>query len=328
MAGGFPVIGPWGARGGTLALSSNEDSLRYVFASESSERGATLASWGTEARGYQTPETFRKRLKASLPKAGRVIAVLDPREYQVLQVEAPNVPAEELRSAVRWKAMEFLDGVPNDYTVDVLGQAAAKGATAGKVIAVAAHNDVVRTVMLACENIGQPLTVIDVCETAQRNLLHAVLLAEPDAPDVAAALVAETRRALLVVAVQGQLYYFRRFEFETDMVAVPVDEVQAAMIGEGAGAETATRSLTQLNRSLDLWDDSHPHLPLGTLRVHAGPRTAAIVERIRPDAGVDTRPLELATIFKAAAGRGPAPWLDTAYLPLLGALLRPAGEAR
>jgi MSHA biogenesis protein MshI len=322
------VIGPWRARkrGGTLALSSSEDSLRYVFASESSERGATLASWGTEGRGYQTPETFRKRLKAALPKAERVIAVLDPREYQILQVEAPNVPAEELRSAVRWKAMEFLDGAPNDYTVDVLSQ---PGATAGKVIAVAARNEVVRALMLACENIGHPLAIIDICETAQRNLLRAVLLGEPDAPEVAGALVAEARRALLVVAVQGQLQYFRRFEFETDMVAVPVDEAQAALIGEGAGAETATRSLTQLNRSLDMWDDSYPHLPLATLRVDAGPRTAAIVERIRPDAGVDTRPLELATIFKVAAGRGAAaPWLDTAYLPLLGALLRPVEVPR
>lgn len=322
------MIGPWRARrhGGTLALSSSEDSLRYVFASQSGEGGAALAAWGTEARGFQTPAAFRKRLKALLPKAGRVIAVLDPREYQILQVEAPNVPAEELRSAVRWKAMEFLDGAPNDYTVDVLSQS---GAAAGKVIAVAARNDVVRSLMLACESMGQALSVIDVCETAQRNLLHAVLLGEPDAPEVAGALVSEARRALLVVAVRGELQYFRRFEFESDMVAVPVDEAQAALIADGAGAEAAARSLTQLNRSLDLWDDSHPHLPLGTLRVHTGPRTAAVVERIRPDAGVDTRPLELATLFKVAAGReAAAPWLDTAYLPLLGALLRPDEERR
>ncbi len=320
---------PWRAkaRGGTLALSSSEDSLRYVLASQSDERGATLAAWGNELRGFRTPDAFRKHLKAALPRPGRVIAVLDPREYQILQVEAPNVPDEELKGAVRWKATEFLDGSPNDYTFDVLSMAGV-GAAGGKVIAVAARNEVVRNLMLACEAIDRPLSVIDVCETAQRNLLHAALLAEPDPPEVAAALVAESRRALLVVVVQGQLYFFRRFEFEADMVAVPVDEAQAALIGAGAGAESAARSLTQLNRSLDLWDDSHPHLPLGTLRVEAGPRTAAIVERIRPDAGVDTQALDLSTIFKVAAGQGSPPWLDTAYLPLLGALLRPAEPPR
>lgn len=319
------MIGPWRARsrGGTLALSWTDDCVRYVLASQADERGATLASWGTELRGYRAPDAFRKQLKAALPRAQRVIGVLDPREYQILQIEAPNVPAEELRSAVRWQAMEFLEGSPNDYTIDVLGAAGA-GAAAGKVVAIAARNDVVRSLMMDCEALGRPLAVIDVCETAQRNLLHAVLLAEPDPPAVAAALVAEARRALLVVAVQGQLHYFRRFEFEADMVAMPVDEAQAALIGAGAGVEAAARSLTQLNRSLDLWEDSHPHLPLGTLRVEAGAKTAAIVERIRPDAGVDTRPLEPGKVFKVAPGNGPAPWLDTAYLPLLGALLRPA----
>lgn len=319
---------PWRrrARSGTLALMSGEDSMRYVLASEAGERGATLAAWGTEARGYRTREAFAKHLKVALPDAQRVIAVLAPGEYRILQVEAPNVPAAELAGAVRWKAMDFLEGSPHDYTLDVLGApGAAQGV--GKVTAVAAHNDVVRELMLGCERLGRPLSVIDVCETSQRNLLHAVLASEPEASGASAALVAEGRRALLIVAVEGQLQFFRRFEFDTDMVAMPTDELQSALVGEGAGAETAARSLTQLHRSLDLWDDSHPHLPLATLRVEAGHRTAAIIDRIQADVGVDTRPLGLAGIFKVADAKGDPPWLDTAYVPLLGALLR-APEAR
>lgn len=322
------IVPPWRkrARGGTLAVASSEDTLRYVLASAADERGATLEAWGTEARGYQTSEAFAKRLKASLPYAGRVIAVLEPREYQILQLEAPAVPESELKAAVRWQVMEFLEGSPHDYTLDVLSVPGASQAP-GKAIAVAAHNDVVRGLMLAWERMGRPLDVIDVCETAQRNLLHAVLALEPEAPAVAAALVAEARRALLVVSVGGQLQFFRRFEFDTDMVAMPADETQSALIGEGAGAETATRSLVQLNRSLNLWDDNNPHLPLATLRVEAGARTDAVIERIQADVGVETRALALSTIFKVAPGSGEPPWLDAGYLPLLGALLRPA-EAR
>lgn len=320
---------PWAprAKAGTLALACGEDTVRYVLASTSDERGATLAAWGTELRGYQTREMFTKRLKALLPRAQRVIAVLDPRDYQILQIEAPNVPAAELQEAVRWRAMEFLEGAPQDYTLDVLGVPGAASGP-GKVIAVIAHNDVVRALMLDCEKLERPATVIDVCETAQRNLLHAALLAEPDAPGVAAALVADVRRALMVVTVQGELQFFRRFEFDTDMVATPVDEAQQALIGEGAGAEAASRSLTQLHRSLDLWEDGHPHLPLGTLRVEAGIKTSAIIERLKPDIGVDTRALDLSVLFKVPAQKANPPWLDTAYLPLLGALLRPAEEPR
>jgi MSHA biogenesis protein MshI len=128
----------------------------------------------------------------------------------------------------------------------------------------------------------------------------------------------------MVISVRGELHFFRRFEFNSDLVAVPLGEAQPEMMGEGAVAETAARSLTQLQRSLDLWDDSYPHLPLETLRVHAGRLTDAVVGRIAPEAGVDTRPLSLSAVFQAPAGQAAAPWKDPAYLPLLGALLRPA----
>lgn len=296
--------------------------MRYVLASQSNERGATLVDWGVVNRGHQAPEAFAKRIRETLPDAERVISVLDPADYQILHLEAPNVPLEEMRGAVRWQATEFLDGSPHDYTIDVLSGAAE---AAGKVIAVVAHNNVVRARMLEAENLGRPLAVIDVGETAQRNLLHAVLQAEPGAPEVAACLVADSGRAMVVIAVRGQLAFFRRFEFNIDVLAFPDDVGESALMGQSAEAETVARALTQLQRTLDLWDDSYPHLPLGTLRVHAGVKTDAIVERLAPDAGVNTQSLILANVFRTVPGkRAESPWLDTAYLPLLGALLRPA----
>ena len=314
---------PWrgGAKAGVLALALGENSLRYVFARDAGERGATLSAWGVEARGSQTRESFLKRAKALLPRAAEAILVLDPADYQILQVDAPNVPPDEVRGAVRWRATEFLEGSPHDYTLDVLNVAAG-GEGTGKVIVVAAHNDVLRARLKDGEVLGLGLTVIDVGETAQRNLLHAVLAAEASDVKVAAALVADARSASMIIAVEGELYFFRRFEFNVDLLAVPVEEAQPVMMAEGEVAEAAARSLIQLQRSLDLWDNTYAHLPLDTLRVHAGPKTAAIVDRIAPAAGVDTRALALSGVFKMAAGRKAPPWEDPAYLPLLGALLR------
>ena len=314
------------AKGDTLALTLNDHSLRYVLASKSDERGATITAWGSELRGNQTRDAFMKRIKALLPVAGRVIAVLDPADYQIVQIESPNVPPEELNSAVRWRAMEFVDGSPHDYTLDVLA-VSGEPARPTNVIAVLAHNDVVRARMLDCQALGRALSVIEVVETAQRNLLHAVLLAESSAPPVAALLVTTAGRALMVIAVQGQLYYFRRFEFDADTLAVAVDEIHAALVGSSASEELASRSLTQLNRSLDLWEDSHPTLPLGTLLVEAGPKTAAIINRLKPETGVETRPLTLSAIFKLPPSKASPPWLDSTYLPLLGAVLRPAAPS-
>ena len=314
--------GSGGAKGDTLALTLTDHSLRYVLASKSDERGATIAAWGTELRGNQTRDAFMKRIKTLLPVAGRVIAVLDPADYQMVQIESPNVPPEELNSAVRWRATEFVDGSPHDYTLDVLAVSGEPGRPAN-VIAVLAHNDIVRARMLDCQALGRPLSVIDVVETAQRNLLHAVQLAESSAPPVAALLVTTAGRALMVIAVEGQLSFFRRFEFDADTLSVAVDEMHAALVGSSASEEMVSRSLTQFHRSLDLWEDSYPSLPLGRLLVEAGPRTAAIISRLKPETGVATRPLSLAAIFKVPSSKASPPWLDGAYLPLLGAVLRP-----
>lgn len=313
---------PWQvrAKSGTLALALGENSIRYVFATATSEQKANVNAWGTVQRGTNGREAFMKRVKLALPPAARTIAVLDPRDYQILQLEAANVPAEEQRDAVRWKAVEYLDGPPQDYTFDVLPMTSE--AARGNIIAVAARNDLVRSQMIDCAELGYPLSVIDVVETAQRNLLRAALQGQPSTLKVAAALVADSGRALFIVAARGELCFFRRFDFDVDTLAVPVDKVQAALMSQGASAETAARSMMQLNRSLDLWDHSCPDLPIDVILVDAGAKTGAIIDRIKPEAGIEMRPLDLSKVFKLSSTSQPAPWQESAYLPLLGALLR------
>lgn len=46
--------------------------------------------------------------------------LLAPGEYQMLLVDAPNVPANELKTAVRWKIKDGLSFHIDDATVDVL----------------------------------------------------------------------------------------------------------------------------------------------------------------------------------------------------------------
>jgi len=298
--------------------------MRYVHASRSNARGATISTWGIELRGNQTRDAFLARVKALLPLAARVIVVLDPADYQILQIESPGVSNEELASAMRWRAMEYVDGSPDDYTIDLLPLDAEPGRPAD-VITTIASNSVVRAKMLDCQSLDRPCSVIDVAETCQRNLLHALLLAESDEPPIAAALVASAGRALMVVSVRGQLYFFRRFEFDVDTLAVEANDAQEPLMGSSAGEESATRSLVQLHRSLDMWDLSYPNYPLATLRVDCGPKTPAVIDRLAPETGVDTRPMTLSTIFELPTAKSSPPWQDPAFLPLLGALLRPSG---
>ena len=332
---------PWlmRAKGDTLALTVTAHSVRYVLASNASAQGATIDAWGNELRGNETQALFLKRVKALLPQAKRVIAVLDPEDYQFVQTDAPNVSPEELRDAVRWRAMEFLGVPPDDLTLDVLiiGDADTR---LGGVFAAAAQNDVVRTRMLQYESLGLEPPIIDVAETGQRNLLKAVLAAEASAVGVAGALVKTGERALLTILVEGELFFSRRFDFDAASVAATAAEsareVRAALTAQdssrsdgdnGAEPENARRSLLQLHRSLDLWDDNYAKYSLQLLLVDTGANSAAVATRLKREVTPEVRALPVANLFKTGVGGAPAPWHDTGYAALLGALLRPAGPA-
>ncbi len=322
LPSGFPW--PWRARAqaGTLALTFTDQAVRYVHATEAGEHGASIGSWGTELRGASSREVFLKRVKSQLPAAKRVIAVLDARDYQIMQIEAPKVPAEELRGAVRWRAMEFFDGSPHNFTLDVLTMRHDEESFGGvpNVIVVASQNEAVRAQMQVCESLELPLSVIDIPETAQRNILNAASAAGEGG--AAGLLSVSGGRALMTVAIDGELQFFRRFEFDIDMLLAQ-GEVQSALMSDSPETETVARSLMQLHRSMDLWEDNHPRQPIVSLAVCAGARSEALAERLRSELGLDTPALALAKVFRLNSVGAAPPWQDVAYLPLLGALLRP-----
>jgi len=317
---------PWraGANEGTLALTLTEHSMRFLLATETGEQGATVTAWGTELRGVSSRDAFMKRVAARLPSAKRVIAVLDPRDYQIMQVEAPNVPAEEMRGAVRWRAMEFFDGSPHNFTLDILTMHQDEESFGGiaNVIVVAAQNDVVKGRMQDCAMLDLPLSIIDIPETAQRNLLNAATAATAKPGDVAGVLAVDAGRALMTVAVGGELQFFRRFEFDIDKL-LAAGEIQSALMSDSPEAEAISRSLMQLHRSMDLWEDNHPRQAIGSMAIAAGTRSDVLADRLRAELGIETRTLVLDKVFRLKNAGAAPPWADVAYLPLLGALLRP-----
>lgn len=154
-----------------------------------------------------------------IEKAGRELraatfnctTVLMGGEYQMLAVEAPNVPADELKTAVRWRLKDMLDFHVDDATIDVLDIPADKNAavrTNHGMFAVAARNSVIETRqgMFAAAKVG--LSVIDIPEMAQRNIST---LMEPEGRGLAM-LSFGADGGLLTVTFNGELYLSRRID--------------------------------------------------------------------------------------------------------------------
>ena len=187
-----------------------------------------------------------------LEKAGRELraatyhctTVLSGGEYQMLAVEAPNVPADELKTAVRWRLKDMLDFHVDDATIDVLDIPADKNATVRTnhgMFAVAARNSVIekRQAVFAEAKVG--LSVIDIPEMAQRNIST---LLEPEGRGLAM-LSFGADGGLLTVTFTGELYLSRRIDVTLEQLLESDNDRKNASFD---------KITLELQRSLDHFD--------------------------------------------------------------------------
>lgn len=332
---------PWqraAAQRGTLACMLDGDTLTWVHAEGQPGRpGRVLAAGSTALAPEGGAHPLRGRPAATL------ITVLPLHASQLLQVEAPAVPPEELRAAARWRIKDLVEGALDDYTIDVMpvGQGPARGAKS--LFVVAARNAVVRRTTAWAQAADLPLAVVDVAETTQRNLQAAAARAEGLAGRATAALFRHGSLCLLTLCFDGELHEARRLAAElldeagsthTAASGPLMDDPSAPLPADwdyvdygaapeaGAPAQLHERLLGELQRSFDVWERSHPEQPLAALWLAVGPGSEALCADLAPALGLRVRPLPTTTLLPGLAEAAPDAALQTTLLPLLGALLR------
>jgi MSHA biogenesis protein MshI len=138
------------------------------------------------------------------------LTLLAASEYQLLSVDAPNVPAEELKTAIRWRLKDMLDFHIDDATIDVLDVPIDKNTSVRNhsMYAVAARNQLVEQRQSMFSTAKIPLSVIDIPEMAQRNISA---LLEPEGRGLAL-LSFDGEGGLLTVTYSAELYLSRRID--------------------------------------------------------------------------------------------------------------------
>lgn len=217
---------------------------------------------GAPAMADALLDRLARDLSANRYQCGTVLAA---DEYQILSVEAPNVPADELRAALRWRLKDMLDYHIDDATIDVVDVPVdPNGPTRNhSMYALAARNSVIekRQALFAKSRI--PLSVIDVPEMAQRNI---AALIEPPQRGLAM-LTFSDEGGLLTVTHGGELYLSRRID-------VPPAQLQESdMERRDASFERIT---LELQRSLDHFDRQFHFITLAKLVL--GPQPQGVAE--------------------------------------------------
>jgi MSHA biogenesis protein MshI len=190
-------------------------------------------------------------IRDGLEKAGRELhsniyrcsTVLGGGQYQMLAVDAPNVPADELRTAVRWRLKDLLDFHVDDATIDVLDIPVDKTAAVRQhsMFAVAARNAVIEACQKQFALAKIQLLAIDIPEMAQRNISA---LLETEGRGLAL-LSFDEDGGLLTVSFAGELYLSRRIDVTLEQLLDPEHERKHARF---------EKITLELQRSLDHFD--------------------------------------------------------------------------
>lgn len=235
-----------------------------------------VASYALQAAPVATANTLDLLAgEAGIEKAP-LIALLSPEAYQVLLLEAPNVPDDELRSAVRWKLKDMLDYHVDDAVFDLLKVPGGEAARLAYLYAVAVPAQGVRELIALYRESGLALEVIDVDETAQRNIA-----ARLEPPGYAVGLLHVLgERGLLTFTFDGELVLARRI----DLRGVPPDEV-------------AERVVLEVQRSVDYFDRQFHALPMSRLYLAPMAEGDELYRQLHENLSLPVERLDLGLIF-------------------------------
>jgi MSHA biogenesis protein MshI len=226
-------------------------------------------------------ETLRRLRRELRLERYRCTTLMRNGDYQMLQVEAPNVPDAETRTAVRWRVKDMIDYPVEAATVDALFIPGAGGEStrSAQMLAVAARNDRITATVQPFDEAGIPLEVIDVPELAQRNVAHRF-----EAPARGLALLAiDQAGGLITFTAGGELYQYRRIE-------APL----AALASAAEQQNLFERIVLELQRSLDHFDRQFRHIAIAKVLVTPVPGAENLQSHLAASLDVPVELIDLA----------------------------------
>ena len=267
--------------------------------------------WACSEPWHDAAQTLRALRRVRSLRTQRTVALLQHAQYQLLTLDAPDLPREEWRDAIRWRLKDMVDFPVDSAGIDVLELPGhPQQHRRASLMAVAAPRSALGPLADAGHDAGWPWQAIDVPETALRNL--AVLAAEPERGE--ALLHVGREHATLVVVAQGELLATRHIDVTLDLLT----DADPAL-----RQQHFERASLELQRTLDNVDRQYSHANLARLQVAPGTALAGFIAYVADLVYVPVVGFDLGSVIDLSAVPELAADTDqAAFLPAIGAALR------
>jgi len=298
---------------GWMVVSTDTDAIRLARVERSMQGKPKVDLWGIVKRNDGAElEQAANEYKLRHYRCG---TLLRSAEYQLLMVDAPNVPREELKAAIRWRVKDLLDYHVDDATMDVLDIPVDNEAP-GKshyMYAVAAKNEIVQAQIARFERAKIPLQVIDILETAQRNIAELYETADRGV----GMLTFDRAGGLFTLSYKGELYLARKLDLSWSQL-VGSRENQRQTYFERIGVE--------LQRSLDHFERQYQNIALSELLLGPMPEDLGLLTFLSSQLYLPLRQIDLADALEFS-GDGMGVEKQWQMFHVLGAALRAEAKA-
>lgn len=249
-------------------------------------------------------------------KAYACTTLMSSGEYNIAQLDAPNVPKEERKEALRWTLKGMVDYPLESACIDVLDIPLEGAGRQATVFAVSASENAVRARAGLFDEARVPLEAIDIPDLAQRNV---AALLEDENRGLAFLRLDETG-GLLTLTFHGELIAVRR---------VDISAAQLAASDSDRRTQLVERLILELQRSLDNFDRQYSFISISKLVFALYPRVEGLASVLGESIYVPVQEMDLASVMNFPA----VPELrdvqcQARNLLVIGAALRTAEVAR
>ncbi len=232
-----------------------------------------------------------------LGKHTRCIGVMSSHDYRLLQMEAPQVPEEEMASALKWRIKDFIEYHPDEAVIDsfpIPGRSTNEAVRS--VYTVVARRAQVKKRLKHLTGIGLEPREFGIRELALRNLSRFM----PEDPKGVALLYLGQTAGSIAIVRDGLLYLTRQIETGSQRL----HEAGLNHAGEGVAPALAAMldgMVLELQRSLDYYESTFSKPPVNGLVVlpTAFP-VPALIPYLMSNLGITARLFDLSAVCDTA----------------------------